>query len=172
MTTNEGNNGGSNTTRIILFLLLFLLIVACSMMGYFAYKLYSPQAIPAPMDTLRTDTVKAQPPVAVPDTLQTEVKVDKDSLPGDNSSMDLKMRGEIFKQELSSYYPQMEGAEYLIIGTADTVVVAPGVSLTKLAKTYFGSGDFVSYIKFYNRIDNPDMLRAGQKLLIPLLTKK
>jgi nucleoid DNA-binding protein len=176
MRQNEGNSGsGHSFTRIILSILVVLLLAACGMLGYCAYKLYynpeqtvADSSIVAPTAPSLTATPK--------DTLQTADEEPEDSLSesdevGDGT-IDINMRAEIMKQELSSYYPQMEGAEYLIIGTADTVQVKPGISLTKLAKTYFGNGDFVSYIKFYNRIDNPDLLREGQKLLIPLLTKK
>jgi nucleoid DNA-binding protein/flagellar basal body-associated protein FliL len=178
MKPNEENSGSNSTTRIILIILLVLLIAACGMMGYFAYKLYHPIT---PEQETPDSIVGSKNTQAVPteesDSLQAskeEDNTDADTLVDNygDGTIDPQMRAEIMKQELSSYYPQMEGAEYLIIGTADTIEVKPGISLTKLAKTYFGSGDFVTYIKFYNRIDNPDLLRTGQKLLIPLLTKK
>jgi nucleoid DNA-binding protein/flagellar basal body-associated protein FliL len=176
ISSDEEKGSGSSLTRILLIILLILLILACGMMGYFAYKLYYPSGSEQlKSDSVATVSQTSPVPIEKADTLKAPVEEEaEDSLYDnfDSGSIDLQMRAEIMKQELSSYYPQMEGGEYLIVGTADTVEVVKGFSLTKLSKNYFGSGDFVSYIKFYNRIDNPDLLREGQKLLIPLLTKK
>lgn len=70
---------------------------------------------------------------------------------------------------MSKKYEQLPGGKYLIVGTLDTHEMKPGDTLLKLSKKYFGSKDYVPYIVFYNRLENPDVVPLGYTLKIPRL---
>lgn len=68
-------------------------------------------------------------------------------------------------------YPQMEG-EYLITGVLKVHEMKSGDNLYKLARQAYGDKRLASYIVFHNNISNPDLVRTGQKIEIPQLTRK
>ena len=72
----------------------------------------------------------------------------------------------------ASDFPQIDGAEYLIVGIQDYHKVKVGDSLLKLSVKYYGSKNFVKYIIKLNKIKNPDILNEGSTLKIPKLQKR
>lgn len=68
-------------------------------------------------------------------------------------------------------YPQMEG-EYLITGVLKVHVIQSGENLYKLARQTYGDKRMASYIAFHNNISNPDLVREGEIIEIPQLTRK
>lgn len=68
-------------------------------------------------------------------------------------------------------YPQMEG-EYLITGVLKVHEMKSGDNLYKLARQAYGDKRLASYIVFHNNISNPDLVKTGQKIEIPQLTRK
>lgn len=69
-------------------------------------------------------------------------------------------------------YPQIEGADYEIVGVQGTETMSPGKTLLNISLKYFKSTDFVPYICKMNGIDNPDIVPLGKELQIPELKKK
>ncbi len=68
-------------------------------------------------------------------------------------------------------YEQMAG-DYLIVGTKAEHVMKVGDMLTKLAVKHYGNKDLASYIVFYNKFKNPDVVPLGATVKIPELVKK
>ncbi len=50
--------------------------------------------------------------------------------------------------------------------------MAVGDNLYKLARQHYGDNDFVRYIIFYNKFENPDKIHLGQTIKLPELVKK
>lgn len=48
-----------------------------------------------------------------------------------------------------------------------TYTVQPGDNLTKISKHFYGDANKVHLIAQANQIENPDKIKAGQKLIIP-----
>ncbi len=69
-------------------------------------------------------------------------------------------------------YEQLPGGGYLIVGTKAEHTMAVGDNLYKLARQHYGDNDFVRYIIFYNKFENPDKIHLGQTIKLPELVKK
>lgn len=74
-------------------------------------------------------------------------------------------------REEAKKYRQMDG-EYLITGVLETHEMKVGDNLYKLARQAYGDKKLATYIIFHNQINNPDLVKLGQKIEIPQLTKK
>ena len=73
------------------------------------------------------------------------------------------------QEDVIEKYPQVPGGKYLIVGTRSTHVMKIGDNLYKLARTNYGSNDFVKYIIVYNQFKNPDVIPPGYTIKLPEL---
>lgn len=58
---------------------------------------------------------------------------------------------------------------YKISGTASVHTIKPGQGIFYLARKYYGNKEMAKYIIQYNELNNPDDVKVGQKIKIPLL---
>lgn len=72
----------------------------------------------------------------------------------------------------SAKYPQIDGAQYIIVGIQGEHVIKIGDSLRAISLKYFGSKDYVKYIVLLNNIKDPDIVSVGTVLKIPKLEKR
>ncbi len=75
-------------------------------------------------------------------------------------------------EEAAEKYPQVEGGEYLIVGTKEEYTLQKGDDLHKLSVGVYGDKKFATYIIVYNDIKNPSLLLIGDVLKLPELRKK
>lgn len=69
----------------------------------------------------------------------------------------------------SRNFQQMRHGKSMIVGTYLTHVVKTGESLPRLSKLYYGSPNYANYIILHNHIDDPDLIKVGQRIKIPQL---
>ena len=55
----------------------------------------------------------------------------------------------------------------ITVGTETTYVVKSGDNLSNISKTFYGDANKYSQITKANKLDDPDKIKAGQKLIIP-----
>lgn len=67
---------------------------------------------------------------------------------------------------------QLPKGRYAIIGNLRSHTIGKGDNLYRLAAQVYGDQSFVSYIIVHNRIQNPDLIKAGQTIQLPRLAKK
>ncbi|MCF0236746.1 MAG: HU family DNA-binding protein [Bacteroidaceae bacterium] len=67
---------------------------------------------------------------------------------------------------------QLPNGQYKITGTLRTHKIAVGDNLYKLAEQTYGAKSFASYIIVHNRIQDPDLIKVGQTIQLPRLTKQ
>lgn len=75
-------------------------------------------------------------------------------------------------EELASMYAQLEGGEYLIIGTKSVRIMKRGDNLYMMAKEELGSKDLMKYIVVHNNFKNPNSIHLGKEVKIPELRKR
>lgn len=69
-------------------------------------------------------------------------------------------------------HQQLPHGKSQIVGTFTTHLVKAGDSLPRLAKHYYGNANYVKYIVLYNHIDNPDLIKVGQRIKLPQLLQQ
>lgn len=72
----------------------------------------------------------------------------------------------------ASKFEQVNGGEYLIVGTLKTRAMKVGDNLYKFSREELGDKELVRYIIVHNAFPNPDNIPLGYEVKIPKLVKK
>jgi len=150
---NDNVNGGSGLskgTKIALFLVLMALILGAIFLGF--NKCGGSDEIVAESDSVTVDTVSDSLAAA------------KKALESD----DPKVRN----AQLAKSYPQLEGGDFWIIGTHDTIEMTAGDNLYRISRRVYADTVYVKYITFYNGIKDANIVPLGKQILLPELRKK
>ena len=134
--------------KFLLWALLMLLLMAASYYAGSRRMIVPTEWLPA-IDT-----------IVIHDTIVAEMPQNEENL------------SEETEERPENAYEQMEGGDYLIIGTEDEHTMREGDTLLKLSRKYYGNTDCVKYIIFFNQISNPDVISLGTTLKIPRLVNK
>ncbi len=148
--------------------LLALLLVMCGFFVGYKYggKVWTSDDVPQQEQwegeeiELDRPYVPVQQAVAEMDTLATEPQEEEQQ----------SVQQEVAR--LAELCPQVEGGEYLIIGTREERKIGVGDNLVTLAIAVYGDKDFAKYIAVYNNIANPNVLPLGKTIKLPELCKK
>lgn len=75
-------------------------------------------------------------------------------------------------EELASKYEQLEGGEYVIVGTKSVRIMKRGDNLYMMAKEELGSKDLMRYIVVHNNFKNPNNVHLNKEVKIPELRRR
>lgn len=142
---------------IIVSIILGVILVAALVAG--AYYLGSQHVLESPAEV--------QKPVVKVDTL---TKVDTVQAPAPKVDAVADSLAQL--REKAANFEQVEGGEYLIVGTKTYRKMKANYTLTRLTVHVYGDKKYLPYVIKYNNIKNPDMVPIGTRLRFPELIEK
>ncbi|MGI6219428.1 MAG: HU family DNA-binding protein [Bacteroidaceae bacterium] len=148
---------------VLSLLIIAFLIYICVWKPAWLFECDWPMAEPVIVETSQVEPVPTTPPAAKPKTAQPE-----------QTAPPVEQPKVVKEEKVWITTRHANPRDYKIVGVLDSVTIAPGNSLTKFSKKYYGSMDLWPLIAEYNEklLQNPDNLPIGATILIPRLAKR
>lgn len=143
--------------RNVYKIILALIIVFASLIAYYLYL--NPEKTTVVTNVTTTEVIAE----VMTDSIN---KISNDTIAADSADI----KDTLIVEETT--YPQLEGGEFVIVGTKTEHTLKKGETLRTISLKYYGTKENSDYIVVYNQIEKPDLVPVGITLKIPELKTK